>query len=475
MNDRVPSLELDGLKVFVARDGDRVTGRVIFPYETYGRTEVPIDYLNSASPGAGPVVDQSRAREEAVAVPAATDARHTSRRSAVRRYLSIRTTAPDASRTALARRVAASLRISVRTLQLWVHRFQLEGESGLADRYVAPPPETLHRDVGVARDAVLVCAWWSFRIGNLDDVDSRAVHSAASLFPSSIADRPTKIPVGDALAAIDCYYSWPCDRQRYPFKSFQRWFRYEFEQWLLRAADANDYRAALGASDQSRAREEAVDCDSFRADEGAVLDPYRAREEAAAVQSPIATRQSSITEVPLRRPSTRRASNVPDDRTRRRDANARSTRSAIRRLAVPDPCRACEEADPELLRASRFLAGIGNRDAARDILLQDAAPPATIAEALRRIEDRFRVVILAASKGDRTAFDQALATLPLWWERMPQEVRHNVDFKIDAWRADHPRVSDPAVRRRRLQMFLVALHSRRGGFHRLAVAAAMGA
>jgi hypothetical protein len=33
-----PALEFAGLKVFAARDGDRVTGRVEFPYPVGGRT-----------------------------------------------------------------------------------------------------------------------------------------------------------------------------------------------------------------------------------------------------------------------------------------------------------------------------------------------------------------------------------------------------------------------------------------------------
>ena len=32
------------VKVFASRDGDRVTGRVEFPYQVCGRSQIPIDY-----------------------------------------------------------------------------------------------------------------------------------------------------------------------------------------------------------------------------------------------------------------------------------------------------------------------------------------------------------------------------------------------------------------------------------------------
>ena len=46
-----PALEFAGLKVFAARDGDRVTGHVRFPYAVGGRTSVPIAYRNCGSDG----------------------------------------------------------------------------------------------------------------------------------------------------------------------------------------------------------------------------------------------------------------------------------------------------------------------------------------------------------------------------------------------------------------------------------------
>ena len=40
----LPDMEFARVKIFATRDGDRVTGRVEFPYEVCGRTSIPIDY-----------------------------------------------------------------------------------------------------------------------------------------------------------------------------------------------------------------------------------------------------------------------------------------------------------------------------------------------------------------------------------------------------------------------------------------------
>ena len=44
------SMELLGLRIFATRDGDRVTGRVDFPYEVNGRKHRPIDYHSRRPP-----------------------------------------------------------------------------------------------------------------------------------------------------------------------------------------------------------------------------------------------------------------------------------------------------------------------------------------------------------------------------------------------------------------------------------------
>ena len=122
-----------------------------------------------------------------------------------------------------------------------------------------------------ARDAVMVCAWWAFRIGNVDDIDRKMMHAAVEHLI-----RPG-YQVADLLATIDCYYSWQCDRARFSFKPFARWARYDSPvPWLYRACDENDYRRVLDAMRNQR--------------------------------------------VPLQSPATVRSLDVPDARARRREA-----------------------------------------------------------------------------------------------------------------------------------------------------------
>lgn len=72
------------------------------------------------------------------------------------------------------------------------------------------------------------------------------------------------------------------------------------------------------------------------------------------------------------------------------------------------------------------------------------------------------------ARGDREARSCAAATLPLWWETMPETTRHNIDFKVDAWHRDHPHVTDDTLTGRRLDMLLAEFRNqRRSGVTRL--------
>ena len=51
---------------------------------------------------------------------------------------------------------------------MWVKKFELEGVDGLRDNYIKQTRKVLYLERATARDAVLVCAWWAFRIGNID-------------------------------------------------------------------------------------------------------------------------------------------------------------------------------------------------------------------------------------------------------------------------------------------------------------------
>lgn len=81
-------------------------------------------------------------------------------------------------------------------------------------------------------------------------------------------------------------------------------------------------------------------------------------------------------------------------------------------------------------------------------------------------------MLLKAAQGDRDARDhQAVATMPLWWNLMPEHLRHNIDARFAAWCDEHPHVTHKAVAGRKLAMFLPHLKGHRAGAQRLAVAA----
>ena len=274
-----PSIELAGLRIFASREGDRVTGRVDFPYETYDRSSIPIAYRNAPL-------------NAATLQPFNPDLKVVFRIAVVQKWRDLCRENSKATKLDMARRAAeeTTAHCSPRTIYVWARRLDTEGPEGLADRYTPAPPAVLALNSKLASDAVLVCAWWSFRIGNLDQVDTPAVFTASRLLRSNM-------PIADVLAAIDCYYAWPTDRQVYPFKSFPRWVRYDFEKWLFRACVEADYRKGW----------------------------------------------NSPGTVPLRQPQTIHRSQVPEPRARKRDVADRSTRAALAKLeplisATLEPC-----------------------------------------------------------------------------------------------------------------------------------------
>ncbi len=89
--------------------------------------------------------------------------------------------------------------------------------------------------------------------------------------------------------------------------------------------------------------------------------------------------------------------------------------------------------------------------------------PETIDQALRRMDDAYRVMLLAAARGDKHARRQTIATVELWWESMPQAIRNNLDFKAAAWRRDHPHVTDALITARRVDMMLAEVAKRPPG------------
>lgn len=431
-----PQFEFDGLRFHASRDGDRVTGRVVFPYRTSIGDHCPIDYCR---------IDPPRLSR----VP--MTACHRMRLDAVLTYQTLVKEHPKANKRALAAqvvRIAAESgdTFSVRSLQSWVRKHELEGIDGLRTRLVAAPKRRIECSADEAKDALLVCGWWASRIANVKIIDTKMMHAALALVKRTTpVERPWS--TADLLAIIDCYYSWSCDRERYPFKPFARWSKYDIETWALRAADRNDYRrAAYEAGRKER--------------------------------------------VPLRDPIKGGPSITPSPKQRVRETTDRRTRTAIRNLDGAAPANSrCAVAPPSpapdgrsTISAARALNRLGftgaSRSVAADLVTTGPEPiaaitePETMAEALGLLEDRWRLMLIRASQGDRTELDAAVATISMWWDAMPKTLRSNIDACSKQWCIDHPTVPDATCDRRRVMQILVHL-KRRSGAQRLAVAARM--
>ena len=69
-------------------------------------------------------------------------------------------------------------------------------------------------------------------------------------------------------------------------------------------------------------------------------------------------------------------------------------------------------------------------------------------------------MLIRAAQGDREARQQAVATMKLWWESMPQQTRNKIDFKVEAWQRAHPNASPTAANTRRVDMLLAKVTTR---------------
>lgn len=431
----VANIDFLGVRVFIARDEDAVTGRVEYPYPVADNTQCCINY-RSIRPQNNKVDKRS------------LDDRTIFRHGLVTRYRDAIKRPSKLTKQRIAKMIvdSADRSVSMRSLQGWVRRFETQGIYGLVDRYATRSPKTLVCNSDDAKKALLVCAWWSFRIGGISTIDTKMMYAALRLIQ-------TKYLQADLISTIDCYYSWPTDRVRYPFKAFARWCRYDVDKWFFRAADKHDYRRQ-----------------------------YKAAQDR---------------EVPLQRLISTMSVALVDTKTRSRDTNHRRTTSAIRKLAWQDDsshpemtnahvcqstCKHTVQSNRQMLSAARSLKSIGLDQASRQVRsdidtgvesLAANKDPQTVAEALGLLDDRFRSMLIDAGRGDQQAKSQAIATMPLWWEIMPTSIRSNIDFRLDAWRKEHPHVTDRQVASRRFAMLQSHLRPGRSGVQRLGVAMRM--
>jgi hypothetical protein len=279
----------------------------------------------------------------------------------------------------------------------------------------------------IAADAVLICAWWCFRIGNAARIDTPMMHSAAALIchpeRSEGPNRQSSIPVADVLAAVDAYYSWPCDQQRFPFKPFARWARYDFETWLFRACDENDYRRPALEGGFAPANE--------------------------------------LDHVSLRPPQTIRWPDVPDPRSRKRDVYDRATRAAIHDLSDSSTLAPLNSSTPAL-----SCEGVEPSNPSTP----QPCNPSPLVAWLQSLDPRWRGFFLRVAKGDRQAKFEVIATLPLWWVGLPETIRRDIDARLDAWSKGHPR-TELQIATHRVLSLIPRLREIRGDLTALSAAA----
>ncbi len=384
-----PSIDLPGgVKVFASRDGDRITGHVLFPYVVHDRVSVPIDYRNA------PLNPSNSSK------PSTADAKALARQAMVLRWRSLCDADKSITRLEHAKRVCDEFRgsgvsafrrfsVSVRSLQLWARKLDTEGPDALSDRYEPMPRKILSLESKLAADAVSICAWWAFRIGNEKVIDSKMVHSAAAI-------RPRAEYMRDILGAIDVYYAWPTDRAKMPFKPFARWAKYDFDKWL--------YRALTAAAAQSEPGAQATGHVSL---------------------------QQALTVIP-------RDDSVPGVKTRQREVRHHGTRRAIAALASSTAAPGCDTPSSSM-------------------------PNASMPQCLSSLPDHHRWMLIRAARGDADARNQAVVTMPIWWDKLPEQLRLTIDARADAWKREHPSATGYAIASRKLAMLGPSIRKPKSG------------
>jgi len=406
-----PSLEFNGLKLYVVRDARqagsiRVTGRVEFPClvgedldtaarkirhgeRITGRKECPIDYTVSDE------ATERRSDEGEQTHLNPSNSSHLSQTAArrvevVAKWRAECTAHRDQTKADVAKRVldASGMKCSVRTLQLWAQKFDLHGPAALTPGYSVPRSLLPAPSATMRRDALLLCAWWSFRIGNVATIDTKMLAAAVEALRYGLAD---------LIATVDCYYAWDTDRSRYMFKLFSKWVRYDLKRWYLRAAANEDYRRTVRAGSRERVPLHTVD----------------------------RTANTALVHGPA---------------TRKRRALDPRTRRDIVALSEPE----AQALGPPPLPGK----GEGRGDGLGEFLI--ALP-----------EDLGGMLLRAAGPDHRdgvsAARGEAVATLVLWWERLPEPVRERIDACIESWRVGRPNITDEAADKRRILMLLPEL------------------
>lgn len=377
----------DNIQIHATRDGDRVTGHVSYDNAL---PDLPIRYRSERPSG-------SRAKTD----------RETMRMDAVQRYNEVVATGT------LKRGDAAALvrsefgrRFSVRSLQLWVRKASHGDDLHDAPTLAPRAPTVLSLSQEVAQVSVMAAAWWHFRLQDLSSIDNEVMHVVA------FAVAQLNAPPADILSAIDCYYRWPCDRSQHGFKPLSRWFRFDLEKWLHRAANQHD-------ADRSRDAER-----RYRATMN-----QRTRSDIRAIAD------NAIEQALTNRPR-ENANGEAFDRAKNMSAlGADPTARRLRAAATPGvvPLVAIKEPD-------------------------------NIVEAVGAMDDQYRDLILRASRNDPVARRRAIATRALWWSDLPGHVQRSIENQVELWLAKHAAIANTAKvsDTRRVDIFLCEYRKQRG-------------
>lgn len=318
------------------------------------------------------------------------------RAEAVARYRELRAADSRSSNSDIAFQVGEEFGVCAQSILNWVRRAVEGGSKALADQYALPKFDP--RDEVTRNRAIVVCAWWAYRIRNLPKIDGLAVRMVGEHLVSGIK-------AADIVATIDFYFQTDTDRTKFPFKGLARWIRYDLKKWMHRAAaGADQYRARVEAKERQRA----------------VADPVvRRRVRKLAVDDGAASPPSAA---------------PPPDADQRVRAG-----KMLERLGFP-------EAGAQVTATA---------------LAESQRAPATIAEGLHRMPAPLRDALLSAASGGKEERDAAAVVLPLIWPHLPVDVTENIDARVAAFIAEHPG-NDQVANRRKLLMLIPLVKSKSG-------------
>jgi len=405
----VASLELAGMRCFVDRHGDHVTGRVEFPQQ-FNRQPMPIDYRSCPSRSSG--VDDK------------LDAKTQAKLDAVKRYLHLIVANPKVKKLNLADRAAIGTKVKARSIQLWTRSYELHGVDGLRDKYVKPIKKLLVVDPAKAKEAMMICMWWSWRVGNIDVIDTPMMTRAVGLLDLA-KPNGRSFTIDDVLKTIDSYYGYDTIRSLYPFKIFAKWAKYDFSKWyyiMVQSADVAASRTASRAAAKTRKR------DTF----------------------------SSISQSAIDRLST--TPKHPDA------------------PSVPDHPEAHRHRPGLVADTDKFLRSIGFDHAADQVSAQPgsimAEPAANLHAAMVKLDAVYRSMLLRAARGEAHAQKEASATFAMWWPDVACPQTRNIDRQVDQYADDHNLLpTHPSLQSRRCLMLYPLLLGKPRGHHRIFKAA----